>query len=71
MGLFSDEASFLINSVSVMENGRVSLFSAIILALNPWHIMNSRATQEVITSFCFFVASLLIFYSRVKIAIDY
>ncbi len=47
---------------------RVALIGALFLALSPWHIMNSRATQEVILSFTLVVANLLsahtLFYKK-------
>ena len=47
---------------------RVALIGALFLALSPWHIMNSRATQEVILSFTIVVANLLsahtLFYKK-------
>lgn len=132
-GLHADEASFLINSVSIMESGRdedsnlfpayfkslmdekpalysylqipffaifgttifasrlpsvlmglVSLYLTyylvmkvskdmnlaiiflVILTISPWHIMNSRSTQEVIMSFMFSLLSMFCFLKLVS-----
>lgn len=43
----------------IFKNQRLGLIAALLLAISPWHIMNSRATQEVILSFTFILANLL------------
>lgn len=43
----------------VFKNKRIALVSALMLAVSPWHIMNSRATQEVILSFTLILANLI------------
>ncbi len=49
---------FLVQELT--NNTRLSLFAASILAISPWHIMNSRATQEVIVSTSLIMLSLLL-----------
>jgi len=52
------------------KNKRVALVSALMLAVSPWHIMNSRATQEVILSFALIIANLIaghnLFYKKLS-----
>ncbi len=41
--------------IKKFEHKSLGLLMALLLAISPWHIMASRATQEVITSFFFFL----------------
>lgn len=41
------------------KNKRIAIIGALLLAVSPWHIMNSRATQEVILSFTLVLANLI------------
>ncbi len=41
-----------------MAKEKIGLIVALLLAISPWHIVVSRATQEVILSFFFFLLSL-------------
>lgn len=47
----------------VLKSTWLGVAGALFLALSPWHIMNSRATQEVILSFFFMLANLLAFHA--------
>ncbi len=52
----------------VFNNKRIALVGALMLAVSPWHIMNSRATQEVILSFALIIANFIaghtLFYNK-------
>jgi len=54
----------------IFKNQRIALVSALMLAVSPWHIMNSRATQEVILSFALILANLIaghnLFYKKLS-----
>jgi uncharacterized membrane protein len=41
---------------------KIGMVVAILLAISPWHIVVSRATQEVILSFFFFILALYFFF---------
>jgi 4-amino-4-deoxy-L-arabinose transferase-like glycosyltransferase len=60
MGVVSIYLAYLLVK-EVSGNRRWALLTATLLAVSPWHIMNSRSTQEVIMSFMFAMATLLIF----------
>jgi len=42
-----------------LDNEKLALITATVFAFSPWHIINSRSTQEVIVSFFFIVLSLI------------
>lgn len=45
-----------------LQNDWLAVIGALLLAISPWHIMNSRATQEVIMSFFFLLINLIVFF---------
>ncbi len=57
---------FYLQLYKVFNKQNFALLGALLLAISPWHIMNSRATQEVILSIVFFQLSLLIFQKLIS-----
>lgn len=45
--------------IKELADQKTALLTTVLLSLSPWHIIVSRGTQEVITSFLFFVLALL------------
>jgi len=64
LGIFSILAVYIF--MKEISNKSVAIFSSILLTLSPWHIIVSRATHEVITSFLFLVISLLFLIKFLK-----
>lgn len=48
------------------KNNSLALLGMILLSVSPWHIVNSRATEEVILSFTFLLANLIFFLKITK-----
>lgn len=62
LGVFSIYlAYFLVLKIS--KSKLWGLLTAFLLAISPWHIMNTRSTQEVILSFVFIQLALLVSYN--------
>jgi len=61
-------ASILVVYLMLKKMGqeRLAIVVALLLSISPWHIVVSRATQEVILSFFFFVLSLYFFFDFVN-----
>lgn len=51
---------FLYLIVKELVEKRLALLMAFLITISPWHIMVSRATQEVIMSFCFSLIAIYI-----------
>ena len=64
LGLFSILAVYYF--MKEVSNKTVAVFSSILLAISPWHIVVSRATHEVIASFLFLVLALLFLTKYLK-----
>ena len=62
MGVVSIYLTYLLVQ-EVTTNRRWALLTASVLVISPWHIMNSRSTQEVIMSYTFSLGALLAFAS--------
>lgn len=60
LGLISIVLTFLL--VKKLLNVQIGLITTFVLAVSPWHIMVSRATQEVIMSFTFTMAAILLLF---------
>ena len=60
-------ASMLVGYLMLKKMGqeRLAIVVALLLSISTWHIVVSRATQEVILSFFFFVLSLYFFFDFV------
>jgi len=48
---------FLYLFIKKLSNQNLALINSFVLAISPWHIMMSRGTQEVISSFFFLTLS--------------